>query len=215
MIKKVQNFLGRMGNKIIPKTALISVSDKKGLLPFARSLKKFGVQIVATGGTAKALKKGGIGVKKISTITKFPEIFGGRVKTLNPLISGGILGQRDKDKQEADEPGVCWIDLVVCNLYPFSRVAKTPGSSLDDKIENIDIGGPTMIRSAAKNFKWVSVVVNHKDYSSFSKDLSLGGVSEKKRFKLSKKAFGHCAEYDQTIFDELSEQGEEHISLRY
>ena len=106
MIKKVQNFLGRMGNKIIPKTALISVSDKKGLLPFARSLKKFGVQIVATGGTAKALKKGGIGVKKISTITKFPEIFGGRVKTLNPLISGGILGQRDKDKQEAEEHGV-------------------------------------------------------------------------------------------------------------
>ena len=215
MIKKVQNFLGRMGNKIIPKTALISVSDKKGLLPFARSLKKFGVQIVATGGTAKALKKGGIGVKKISTITKFPEIFGGRVKTLNPLISGGILGQRDKDKQEAEEHGVCWIDLVVCNLYPFSRVAKTPGSSLDDKIENIDIGGPTMIRAAAKNFKWVSVVVSPKDYSSFSKDLSLGGVSEKKRFKLSKKAFGHCAEYDQTIFDELSEKGDEHISLRY
>ena len=204
-----------MSNKIVPKTALISVSDKEGLLSFAKSLKKHGVQIVATGGTAKVLKKGGIRVKKISTITKFPEIFGGRVKTLNPLISGGILGQRDKDKNEAKEHGVPWIDLVVCNLYPFSKVAKKPGSSLDDKIENIDIGGPTMIRAAAKNFKWVSVVVSPKDYSDVSKDLASGGISEQKRFKLSKKAFGHCAEYDHTIFNVLSEKKEETVSLRY
>ena len=189
-----------MSNKIAPKTALISVSDKEGLLSFAKSLKKHGVQIIATGGTAKVLKKGGIKVKKISTITKFPEIFGGRVKTLNPLISGGFLGQRDKDKKEAKEHGVPWIDLVVCNLYPFSKVAKKPGSSFDDKIENIDIGGPTMIRAAAKNFKWVSVVVSPKDYSGVSKDLTTGGISEQKRFRLSKKAFGHCAEYDHTIF---------------
>ena len=204
-----------MSNKITPKTALISVSDKEGLLSFAKSLKKHGVQIIATGGTAKALKKGGIRVKKISTITKFPEIFGGRVKTLNPLISGGILGQRDKDKKEAKEHGVPWIDLVVCNLYPFSKVAKKPGSSFDDKIENIDIGGPTMIRAAAKNFKWVSVVVSPKDYSGVSKNLANGGISEQKRFKLSKKAFGHCAEYDHTIFNVLSEKKEETVSLRY
>ena len=204
-----------MSNKIIPKTALISVSDKKGLLPFARALKKQGVQIVATGGTAQALKKGGVGVKKISSITKFPEIFGGRVKTLNPLISGGILGQRDRDGKEAKEHGIPWIDLVVCNLYPFSKVAKTPGASLDEKIENIDIGGPTMIRAAAKNFKWVGVVVSPKDYVSISKDISSGGLSEQKRFNLSKKAFGHCSDYDQTIFDVLSKKGDKSTSLRY
>ena len=113
-----------MSNKIIPKTALISVSNKKGLLPFAKSLNRCGVQIIATGGTAKALKKGGIKVKKISSITGFPEIFGGRVKTLNPLISGGILGQRDKDGKEAKECGIPWIDLVVCNLYPFFKGCK-------------------------------------------------------------------------------------------
>tara|TARA_B100000427_G_scaffold252346_1_gene215653 strand:+ start:441 stop:1940 length:1500 start_codon:yes stop_codon:yes gene_type:complete len=204
-----------MNNKIIPKTALISVSDKKGLLPFARALKKHGVQIIATGGTAQALKKGGVGVKKISSITKFPEIFGGRVKTLNPLISGGILGQRDRDEKEAKEYGIPWIDLVVCNLYPFSKVAKTPGSSLDEKIENIDIGGPTMIRAAAKNFKWVGVVVSPKDYTGISKDISSGGLSEQKRFNLSKKAFGHCSKYDQTIFDVLNKKGGESASLRY
>ena len=202
-------------NKIVPKTALISVSDKKGLLTFARSLKKHGVQIIATGGTAKALKKGGISVKKISAITRFPEIFGGRVKTLNPLISGGILGQRDKDKKEAKKHGVPWIDLVVCNLYPFSAVAKSPKSTMDEKIENIDIGGPTMIRAAAKNFKWVGVVVSPKDYPSISKNLAAGGISEKIRFGLAKKAFGHCAEYDQAIFDALSKKKDESISLRY
>ena len=204
-----------MSNKIIPKTALISVSNKRGLLPFAKSLNRCGVQIVATGGTAKALKKGGIKVKKISSITGFPEIFGGRVKTLNPLISGGILGQRDKDGEEAKKHGVPWIDLVVCNLYPFSRVSKTPGSSLDEKVENIDIGGPTMIRAAAKNFKWVGVVVSPKDYAGISKDVSSGGLSEKKRFNLSKKAFGYCSEYDQTIFDVLSEENNKGASLRY
>ncbi len=185
------------------------------MLPFAKSLKKHGVQIIATGGTAKALKKGGISVKKISAITKFPEIFGGRVKTLNPLISGGILGQRDKDKKEAKEHGVPWIDLVVCNLYPFSAVAKSPSSTIDEKIESIDIGGPTMIRAAAKNFKWVGVVVNPKDYHSISKNLAGGGMSEKTRFSLAKKAFGHCAEYDQTIFDVLSKKKGRDVSLRY
>ena len=120
-------------NKIIPRTALISVSDKKGLLPFAKSLEKNGVKIIATGGTAKLLRKSGIKVKKISSITKFPEIFGGRVKTLSPYVSGGILGQRDKDLKEAKANKVLWIDLVVCNLYPFARVAKNPSSSLEDK----------------------------------------------------------------------------------
>ena len=203
-------------NKIIPKTALISVSDKKGLLPFAKSLEKNGVKIIATGGTAKLLRKSGIKVKKISSITKFPEIFGGRVITLSPYVSGGILGQRDKDLKEAKANKVLWIDLVVCNLYPFARVTKNPSSSLEDKIENIDIGGPTMIRAAAKNYKWGGAVVDPKDYSGIIKDLGSGGVSEKKRFNLSKKAFGHCAEYDQKIFDTLSGSvDEDHRSLRY
>ena len=204
-----------MIKKVLPKTALISVSNKSGILTFARLLQKNGVKIFATGGTASALRSAGIKVSKVSSISRFPEIFGGRVKTLSPYISGGILGQRDKDKAEAKENNITWIDLVVCNLYPFSDVAKNTNSTMDEKIENIDIGGPTMIRAAAKNFKWVSVVVSPKDYRSIGTAISGGGLTEKKRFNLAKKAFGHCAEYDQTIFEALSKKAPEHDSLRY
>jgi len=204
-----------MIKKVLPKTALISVSNKSGILTFARLLQKNGVKIFATGGTASALRGAGIKVSKVSSLSRFPEIFGGRVKTLSPYISGGILGQRDKDKAEAKENNITWIDLVVCNLYPFSDVAKNTNSTMDEKIENIDIGGPTMIRAAAKNFKWVSVVVSPKDYRSVGAAISNGGLTEKKRFNLAKKAFGHCAEYDQTIFEVLSKKTPEHNSLRY
>ena len=204
-----------MIKKVLPKTALISVSNKSGILTFARLLQKNGVKIFATGGTASALRGAGIKVSKVSSLSRFPEIFGGRVKTLSPYISGGILGQRDKDKAEAKENNITWIDLVVCNLYPFSDVAKNTNSTMDEKIENIDIGGPTMIRAAAKNFKWVSVVVSPKDYHSVGTAISGGGLTEKKRFSLAKKAFGHCAEYDQTIFEALSKKAPEHNSLRY
>lgn len=204
-----------MIKKILPKTALISVSNKSGVLTFAKLLQKNGVKIFATGGTASALKGAGIRVSKVSSISRFPEIFGGRVKTLSPYISGGILGQRDKDKAEAKKNNVTWVDLVVCNLYPFSDVAKNPASTMDEKIENIDIGGPTMIRAAAKNFKWVGVVVSPKDYRSVGTAISGGGLTEKRRFNLAKKAFGHCAEYDQTIFETLSEKAPKHVSLRY
>ena len=204
-----------MIKKVLPKTALISVSNKSGILTFARLLQKNGVKIFATGGTASALRGAGIKVSKVSSLSRFPEIFGGRVKTLSPYISGGILGQRDKDKAEAKENNITWIDLVVCNLYPFSDVAKNTNSTMDEKIENIDIGGPTMIRAAAKNFKWVSVVVSPKDYRSVGTAISGGGLTEKKRFSLAKKAFGHCAEYDQTIFEALSKKAPEHNSLRY
>jgi len=204
-----------MTNKVLPKTALISVSNKSGVLTFAKLLQKNGVKIFATGGTASALKGAGIRVSKVSSTSRFPEIFGGRVKTLSPYISGGILGQRDKDKAEAKKNNITWIDLVVCNLYPFSEVAKNAASTLDEKIENIDIGGPTMIRAAAKNFKWVSVVVSPKDYRSVGAAISNGGLTEKRRFGLAKKAFGHCAKYDQTIFEALSEKIPEHGSLRY
>ena len=204
-----------MTSKVFPKTALISVSNKSGVLTFAKLLQKNGVKIFATGGTAAALKAGGIRVSKVSSISRFPEIFGGRVKTLSPYISGGILGKRDDDKAEAKKNNITWIDLVVCNLYPFSDVAKNTSSTMDEKIENIDIGGPTMIRAAAKNFKWVGVVVSPKDYHSIGAAISNGGLTEKKRFELAKKAFGHCAKYDQTIFETLSEKTPEHDSLRY
>ena len=153
-----------MSKKIIPKTAFLSVSDKSGLVPFARFLKNKKVKIIATGGTVKALKRAGIPAVSIASITGFPEIFGGRVKSIHPKIAGGILGERDIHNDEAKKNGIEWIDLVVCNLYPFKRVAKTLGASLKEKIENIDVGGPTMIRSAAKNNKWVSVVVDPGGY---------------------------------------------------
>ncbi len=201
-----------MKNKILPKTALLSVSDKSGLVSFGRFLKKKSVKIIATGGTAKALKKEGISVVSVSTITGFPEIFGGRVKSMHPKIAGGILGQRDTDKKEAKKNKIEWIDLVVCNLYPFELVAKNPKTSLEDKVENIDVGGPTMIRSAAKNNKWVSVVVDPKDYKSVQKSIDSGGISEKDRLRLAGKAFGHCASYDRAISTELEQSA---VHLRY
>ena len=205
-----------MSQKIFPKTALFSASDKRGLVPFASFLEKNGTKIIASGGTANLLKKNGIKVKKVSSITGFPEIFGGRVKTLNPHISGGILGQRDVDSDEAKKHKILWIDMVICNLYPFSEVSKDPKSSLEDKVENIDIGGPTMIRAAAKNYKWVSVIVDVQDLSSIKKELLAGGVTEKLRFDLSKKAFGYCADYDSKIYSVLSgEKKESNSVLRY
>ncbi len=202
-----------MTKKIFPKTVLFSVSDKRGLVPFAKFLERNGTRIIASGGTASVLKKNNIKVKKVSSITRFPEVFGGRVKTISPYISGGILGQRDLDKEEAKKNDILWIDMVVCNLYPFEKVAKDPKSSLEDKIENIDIGGPTMIRAAAKNYKWVSVVVDVKDFSSIKKELLKGGISEKLRFELSKKAFGHCADYDANVFSALSKNSSESKTL--
>ena len=198
--------------KIKPKTALLSVSDKKGLVPFARFLESQKIKLIATGGTARALKESGIKVSSISSLTKFPEIFGGRVKSMHPKIAGGILGQRDVHKKEAKTNKIRWIDLVVCNLYPFEVVAKNPRASLEEKIENIDVGGPTMIRSAAKNNKWVSVVVDPKDYKNIQKSISDGGTSKKDRLRLAGKAFDHCASYDRAISTELEEAA---LHLRY
>jgi len=207
-----------MSKKIIPKTAFLSVSDKSGLVPFARFLKNKKVKIIATGGTVKALKRAGIPAVSIASITGFPEIFGGRVKSIHPKIAGGILGERDIHNDEAKKNGIEWIDLVVCNLYPFKRVAKTLGASLKEKIENIDVGGPTMIRSAAKNNKWVSVVVDPGDYGVLKKAISAGGVDERMRLSLASKAFNYCANYDLAIATELEnllETGSGAISLRY
>ena len=201
-----------MNNKIMPKTALLSVSDKSGLVTFGRFLKKKKIKIIATGGTAKTLRRSGVPVVSISSVTGFPEIFGGRVKSMHPKVAGGILGQRDTDKEEAKKNKIDWIDLVVCNLYPFEDVTKNKDVSLEEKIEHIDIGGPTMIRAAAKNNKWVSVVVDPKDYKNIQKSISGGGIDEKNRLKLAGKAFDHCASYDRAISTELENAA---LHLRY
>jgi|TARA_B110000240_G_scaffold11977_1_gene12545 phosphoribosylaminoimidazolecarboxamide formyltransferase/IMP cyclohydrolase len=189
--------------KVSPKTALLSVSDKKGLVPFARFLESQKIKLIATGGTEKILKEAGIKVSSVSSLTGFPEIFGGRVKSIHPNILGGILGQRDKDEKEAQQNKVVWIDMVVCNLYPFQAVARDPKSTLSEKIENIDIGGPTMIRAAAKNNKWVTVVINPKDYQGVQSKIKCGGLDSGARLSLATKAFGYCAEYDGAIFEIL------------
>ena len=199
-------------NKAIPKTALLSVSDKVGIVPFARFLQKHGVKIIATGGTAKKLKENGVKVRSVSSLTRFPEIFGGRVKSIHPNIAGGILGQRDRDKQEAKTNKILWIDMVVCNLYPFQKIAESPGSTLSEKIENIDIGGPTMIRAAAKNNKWVTVIIDPKDYKSIQSSIKGGGINESERLALAGKAFNHCASYDRAVSTELQDST---VHLRY
>ena len=199
-------------NKAIPKTALLSVSDKVGIVPFARFLQKHGVKIIATGGTAKKLKENGVKARSVSSLTRFPEIFGGRVKSIHPNIAGGILGQRDVDKQEAKTNKILWIDMVVCNLYPFQKIAESPGSTLSKKIENIDIGGPTMIRAAAKNNKWVTVIIDPKDYKSIQSSIKGGGINESERLALAGKAFNHCASYDRAVSTELQDST---VHLRY
>jgi len=184
------------------KRALISVSDKTGIVDFARKLSSLGVEIISTGGTMKALREAGIPVTYVSDITGFPEIMDGRVKTLNPLIHGGILAIRDNPEHVAQmkEHGIQGIDMIVVNLYPFKATIDKPGVTMDDAIENIDIGGPTMIRSAAKNFKYVAVVVNPERYSEILAELETSKeISDATRLRLAREAFNHTAEYDALI----------------
>lgn len=180
------------------KRALISVSDKTGIIELAQGLHELGVEIISTGGTAKAIRDAGIPAKDISELTNFPEMMEGRVKTLHPLVHGGILGRRDTHAEIAKEHGIAWIDLVVCNLYPFSATIQKPGVTEDEAIENIDIGGPTMIRSAAKNVGWVTVAVDPADYPMILEEAKQG-ISFETRKKLMMKAFGHTAQYDAII----------------
>lgn len=181
--------------------ALISVSDKRGLEELAKGLSELGVEIISTGGTAKRLRLNGIEVKEVSEITKFPEMLGGRVKSLHPLIFGGILAERnDQHLNELQEHGIGTIDLVVCNLYPFQRVISSIDVTDDQAIENIDIGGPSMIRAAAKNHKYVGVVVEPEDYKLVLEELkSNNSLTEKTRRRLAVKAFEHTAQYDNLI----------------
>ncbi len=185
------------------KRALVSVSDKTGIVEFARELNAFGVEILSTGGTAKLLREDGLPVKDVSEYTGFPEMMDGRVKTLHPKVHGGLLGLRDNEAHVAkmQEHGIEPIDMVVVNLYPFEATVANPGCTLIDAIENIDIGGPTMLRSAAKNNRFVTVVVNPSDYSTVIDEMkaSEGAVSEKTNFGLAVKVYQHTAAYDGAI----------------
>ena len=188
------------------KTALISVSNKNGIVELGQRLVGLGVEIISTGGTAKALRNAGLQVTSVSDYTGFPEIMGGRVKTINPLVEGGILGLRDQHVREAEAHDIKWIDLVVCNLYPFAETIQKPDVTLGTALENIDIGGPTMIRSAAKNVGWVGVVVDPADYTTVLDELkSDGGLAFGTRKRLSVKAFGHTAKYDTLIHNHLKD----------
>ena len=186
--------------------ALISVFDKTGVVDMAKSLVGLGVEILSTGGTAKELRKANIPVTDVSDYTQFPEIMGGRVKTINPLIEGGILGLRDKHSYDAEANNIKWIDLVVCNLYPFSETISREDCDLALALENVDIGGPTMIRSAAKNIGWVCAVVDPTDYSIVTDKLQSGEISFELRKTLSAKAFGHTAQYDTIIHNYLKDE---------
>ncbi len=195
------------------KRALISVSDKTGIGEFAQKLHALGVEILSTGGTSELLTKHGVPVKQVSDYTGFPEMMDGRIKTLHPKIHGGILGRRDSKghMQSMGEHGIDPIDLVVINLYPFESTVAREDCLLADAIENIDIGGPAMIRSAAKNFNDVAVIVSSKDYSTVLEEIEgCGGVvTRKTRMRLSRDAFGHTARYDSLISGYLSGQLED------
>ena len=183
--------------------AVISVTDKTGVVDFAKSLSEFGIQILSTGGTAKALREGGISVMEISEHTGFPEMLDGRVKTLHPKVHGGILGMRDNPEhvRMMQAHGIEKIDLVVVNLYQFEKTVEKQGVRLEDAIENIDIGGPAMLRSSAKNFRDVTVIVDPADYDPVIGEMKkLGGeTSLKTRFRLSKKVFQLTHTYDGAI----------------
>ncbi len=192
------------------KRALISVSDKTGIKEFAKDLKKFGIEIISTGNTAKIIKEANIEVKEISEITNFPEMLDGRVKTLHPIIHGGILAVRSKIEhvRQLSEHKIKPIDLVVVNLYPFEKTISTKYEDIENAIENIDIGGPTLIRAAAKNHESVVVVVNINRYPEIIKEMekNKGGISSETRRKLATEAFQHTASYDNIIFNYFNAQ---------
>ena len=191
------------------KRALISVSDKKGVVEFARGLNRLGVEIISTGGTAKLLQKEGVPVKAVSEITNFPEMLGGRVKTLHPAIHGAVLAKRTKDHLlQLKEQGIDPIDLVVVNLYPFSETIAKKNVSMDEAVEQIDIGGPTMVRAAAKNFESVAVVTDPTRYDEILAELEKSDriLSREMRLDLAREAFRLTAEYDATIYHYLEEE---------
>ncbi len=182
------------------KRAVLSVSDKTGIVDFARELTALGIEIISTGGTYKAIKEAGIPVIYITEITGFPEILDGRVKTLHPFIHGGILARRSPEHlAQLNSLGIAPVDLVAVNLYPFRQTINKPAASLEEAVENIDIGGPAMVRAAAKNHKDVLVIVNPKDYPMLIKKIKEGEVDYQTRLELALAAYKHTAEYDACI----------------
>lgn len=188
--------------------ALLSVSDKTNLLDFARGLYDLGIQLVSTGGTFRAFQDAGLPAIEVSSVTEFPEMMGGRVKTLHPKIHGGILGRRDQDQAVMAEHGIEAIDLVCVNLYPFRETIANPDKTHEDAIENIDIGGPAMVRSAAKNHQFVGIVTSPLQYQTVLSELQAGGLSFETRKQLAKAAFQHTAEYDGAIANYLGRDNE-------
>jgi len=188
--------------------AIISVSDKSGVVDFARGLKELGIEIFSTGGTKKSLEAAGVKIHSISELTGFPEILDGRVKTLHPAVHGGILARRDLPQHlsQLSQHHIELIDIVVVNLYPFVETVTRAGVSLDEALENIDIGGPSMIRSAAKNFPSVLVVVDPGDYDAILQKLRQSNIDSGYRKRLAQKAFQHVALYDTAIAQYLNEE---------
>jgi phosphoribosylaminoimidazolecarboxamide formyltransferase/IMP cyclohydrolase len=192
----------------VKKIALLSVSDKTKIVEFAQELTKAGYDLIATGNTAKILSSNNLNVTEISSITNFPEIFDGRVKTLHPKIFGGILFRRDNDKDisQAKENEIEAIDIVCVNLYPFLKTIQKQNASFEEIIENIDIGGPSLVRAAAKNFKFVSILTNPNQYDSFIEELKSGEISFQTKEKLAVEAYSHTANYDAHIANYLEKK---------
>jgi phosphoribosylaminoimidazolecarboxamide formyltransferase/IMP cyclohydrolase len=185
--------------------AILSVTDKSGITELAKELHAMDVEIISTGGTAKAIRDSGVPVRDVADITGFPEMMNGRVKTLHPMVHGGILALRDNEEHKAAmlAHGIRTIDMVVVNLYQFEKTVAKEGVTLADAIENIDIGGPTMLRSSAKNFRFVTVVVDPADYATVIDEMknNNGATTLETRFRLARKVFETTGSYDQAITD--------------
>jgi phosphoribosylaminoimidazolecarboxamide formyltransferase / IMP cyclohydrolase len=186
--------------------ALLSVSDKTGIVELARALAGIGFELISTGGTARELASAGLAVTEVATLTGFPEIMDGRVKTLHPRVHGALLGRTGTDDDVMREQGIAPVDLLVVNLYPFAATIAKPGCRYEDAIENIDVGGPAMLRAAAKNHARVAVLVDPGDYAGALDELRAGGVAEATRRRLAAKAFGHTAAYDALVSGWLRRQ---------
>lgn len=201
-----------MTQAILPKRALVSVSDKTGLIDLARALNEAGIQILSTGGSANTIEEAGLSVTRVSEVTEFPEIMGGRVKTLHPRIHGGLLGRRDIDGEVMAEHGIPEIDLVVVNLYPFQETL-AKGASYAESVEQIDIGGPAMVRASAKNHAWVSIVTSPADYDNIIQQIQAGGIDYATRQRLAAKAYAHTAQYDGAIAQWMAQETAEEAAF--